>query len=103
MLLVDAQCSIIPGRQDDFIREVGKIIPLVRREAGCHRYDCFSDVFVPGIFHFIEVWESEKHLVDHIAQPHMQEYFAQSAHWQSSPTQLTRIEILSSRSMTLGD
>jgi hypothetical protein len=33
----------------------------------------------------------------------MQEYFAQSAHWQSSPTQLTRIEILSSRSMTLGD
>jgi len=55
MLLVDAQCSIIPRRQSDFLREIGKIIPLVRREAGCHRYDCLSDVSVPGIFHFIEV------------------------------------------------
>jgi quinol monooxygenase YgiN len=49
------------------------------------------------------VWESENHLRDHIAQPHMQEYFAQSAPWQSSPTQLTRYEILSSRSITLSD
>lgn len=103
MLLVDAQCSIIPERKDDFIREIGKIIPLVRREAGCHRYDCFCDISVPGIFHFIEVWESEKHLGDHLAQPHMQKYFAQSSQWQSSPTQLIRYEILSSRSMTLGD
>jgi len=103
MLLIDAQCSIIPKRQSDFIREIGKIIPLVRTEAGCHRYDCFSDVSIPGIFHFIEVWESENHLRDHIAQPHMQEYFAQSAPWQSSPTQLTRYEILSSRSITLSD
>jgi quinol monooxygenase YgiN len=103
MLLVDAQCSIKPDRQDDFMKEVRKIIPLVRREAGCYRYDLFSDVSVPGIFHFIEVWESQDHLDDHLAQPHMQEYFAKSAQWQSSPTQLTRYEILSSRSITMDD
>jgi hypothetical protein len=31
----------------------------------------------------------------------MQEYFAKSAQWQSSPTKLTRYEILSSQSITL--
>jgi quinol monooxygenase YgiN len=101
MLLIDAQCSILPERRSDFIREVQKIIPLVRREAGCSRYDFFSDVSVPGLFHFIEEWESKKHLDDHLAQPHMQEYFAKSAKWQSSPTRLTHYEILSSRSITM--
>jgi quinol monooxygenase YgiN len=103
MLLVDAQCFIKSDRQDDFMKEVRKIIPLVRREAGCYRYDLFSDVIVPGNFHFIEVWESQDHLDDHLVQPHMREYFAKSAQWQSSPAQLTRCEILSPQSITLDD
>jgi quinol monooxygenase YgiN len=101
MLLVDAECSIVPERHDDFVREVRKIVPLVRTEAGCLRYDLFSDASVPGIFHFIEEWESKKHLDDHIAQPHMQEYFATTGAWQVSPTRLKMYEILSLRSMVM--
>ena len=101
MLLVDAQCSILPNRHSDFLREARKIIPLVRREAGCLRYDLFSDVSVPGTFHFIEEWESKKHLDDHLAQPHMQEYFARTDAWHLSPTQLKMYEILSSRSIVM--
>ena len=101
MLLVDAQCSILPERLHDFTGEVRKIIPLVRREAGCCRYELFSDIAVPGIFHFIEEWESKKHLDDHLAQPHMQEYFAKTDPWHSSPTQLKIYEILSSRSIVM--
>ena len=53
MLLVDAQCTILPERREDFIREVKKIIPVVRKEAGCTRYDLLADTAGPTIFHFI--------------------------------------------------
>ncbi len=103
MILVDACCAIVPERHSDFIREVQKIIPTVQKESGCIRYELVVDVHVPGAFHFIEEWESQKHLDEHITQPHMQVYFAKTASWHSAPTALKIYEVRSSRSMTLGD
>ena len=100
MILVDAQCSILPQRHSDFVREVQKIIPTVRREVGCSRYELLSEG-LPGHFHFIEEWESKKHLDDHIAQPHMREYFAMTNPWHSSPTRLKIYEINSLQSITM--
>ena len=62
MILVDAKCSILPERQSDFTREVRQIIPTVRREDGCTRYELLADESQPGIFHFLEEWESQAHL-----------------------------------------
>ncbi|MDD1686362.1 putative quinol monooxygenase [Methanoregula sp.] len=101
MLLVDARCTILPEREQDFIREVKKIIPSVRREAGCTRYELVSDAYVPGVFHFIEEWESQEHLDEHLQQPHMQEYFRKTATCHSSPTVLKIYEVISSRSMAM--
>lgn len=103
MILVDAKCTILPERNGDFIHEVEKIVPTVRREAGCSRYELLIDGSAPGIFHFIEEWESKKHLDDHLVQPHMQEYFKKTRTWHASPTLLTIYEILSSRSVTIGE
>jgi quinol monooxygenase YgiN len=100
MILVDAQCCISPERQDDFVREVRKIVPIVQKEAGCFRYDLFADM-KSGHFHFIEEWESKKHLDDHIAQPHMQEYFSKTAPWHASPAKLKIYEIHSLQSITM--
>ena len=101
MLLVDARCTILPERGRDFIMEVRKIIPIVRGEAGCTRYELVADVHTPGVFHFIEEWESQEHLDEHILQPHMQEYFAKTAKCHSSPTDMKIYEIVSSRSMAM--
>jgi len=103
MILVDASCTIVPARHSDFIGEVQKIIPTVRKENGCIRYELVADVHVPGVFHFIEEWESQKHLDEHIARPHMQAYFAKTALWHSAPTKLKIYEIQSSRSITMDD
>lgn len=103
MILVDARCVILPEQEHDFIAEVQKIIPIVRREDGCLRYELFTGVHVSGVFHFIEEWESKKHLDDHIVQSHMQEYFAMTVPWHSSPTQLKIYEIRSSQSITMND
>ncbi|MDD1690727.1 MAG: antibiotic biosynthesis monooxygenase [Methanoregula sp.] len=97
MILVDAQCSIVPERLGDFIREAWKIMPVVRKESGCSRYELLSDVSVPGLYHFIEEWESRQHLDDHIAQPHMKEYFAKTTPWHAAPTTMKIYTIRSSQ------
>jgi quinol monooxygenase YgiN len=102
MLLVDARCTLLPGRQGDFIRETKKIIQVVRKEAGCSRYELFADAGNPRVFHFIEEWESQNHLDNHLAQLHMREYLAKSAPWYAAPTSLTLYEVVGSRPVTPG-
>jgi quinol monooxygenase YgiN len=103
MILVDARCTILPERCEAFIREVKTIVPTVCREAGCSRYELLSDGSTPGVFHFLEQWESQRHLDDHIAQPHMKEYFAKTGSWQAAPTLLTIYEVRSMQSITMGE
>ena len=101
MILVNARCNVLPQRQADFISEVQKIIPVVRKEAGCTRYELLLDAHHPGIFHFIEEWESQGHLDDHLASPRMKEYFVKTAKWHSAPVELKIYEIHLSRSVTM--
>lgn len=102
MLLVDAQCTIIPGRREDFLYEVHLIIPVVRKEAGCIRYDLVADIANPAMFHFIEEWESQRHLDEHLTQPHMRDYFAKTSAYHAAPTRLKVYEVSGSQSVTLG-
>ncbi len=103
MLLVDARFTLMPGRQREFVREVEKILPAVRGEAGCTRYELVADASSPAVVHFLEEWESQQYLDDHLARPHMQEFFAKTAPWHAAPTELTIYEVLSSRSITMDD
>ena len=103
MILVDARCTLVPERRGEYIREVQKIIPMVRSEEGCTRYELVVDASSPGIVHFLEEWESRRHLDYHLARPHMQEFFAKTAPWHAAPTELKIYEVLSTRSITMGD
>jgi len=102
MILVDAECFIAPERRGDFIREVRKIIPVVLRENGCTRYELMAGIAGESC-HFLEEWESRQHLDEHIAKPHMQEYFQKTAPWQSAPTRLKIYEIASTESILMAE
>ena len=93
MLLVAARCRVRPEHCEEFALQVERIIPLVRAEPGCTRYELHSDVFDEGLFVFSEEWECQKQLDDHIATPHMQAHFAKCAEWMAAPTELTLYEI----------
>ncbi|MFH0967375.1 MAG: putative quinol monooxygenase [Methanobacteriota archaeon] len=93
MLLIAARCRVHSDHFDDFANQVEQIIPLVREEPGCTRYELHADVFEQGLFIFSEEWESQKHLDAHIATPHMQEYFARTSGWMISPVELTLYEV----------
>lgn len=100
MILVDSECFIAIEHRGEFIREVKKIIPTVLKEKGCIRYELMLGITGES-YHFIEAWESKKHLDEHIAQPHMQEYFKKVLPYQSAPAQLTIFEIASTESITM--
>ncbi len=102
MILVDAECFIAPEYRGDFIREVRKIVPVVRRENGCTRYELLVGISGDS-YHFLEEWESRNHLDEHIAQPHMEEYFKKTNAWQSAPTKLKIYEVASVESVTMGE
>jgi len=102
MILVDAECFIKPEYRGDFIREVRKIISTVRRENGCTRYELLVGTSGDS-YHFLEEWASRNHLDEHIAQPHMREYFQKTTPWQSAPTLLKIYEVSTAESATMGD
>jgi quinol monooxygenase YgiN len=93
MLLVAARCRVRPDHCQDFVHQVDRIIPVVRAEPGCTRYELHADVFEEGLFIFCEEWESQKQLDDHIATPHMQDHFVKCAAWMAAPTELTIYEV----------
>ncbi len=103
MILVDARIVLVPERHAEFVREVQEILPVVRGEAGCTRYELVADAASPAVMHFLEEWESQRHLDDHLARPHMQEFFARTTTCHAAPTELKVYEVLSSRSLTLGE
>jgi len=93
MLLVAARCRVHLEHCEDFALQVERIIPLVRAEPGCFRYELHANVFEEGLFVFCEEWDSQKHLDDHIATPHMQDHFLTCAEWMAAPTELTLYEV----------
>ncbi|HUH79147.1 MAG TPA: putative quinol monooxygenase [Methanoregula sp.] len=103
MLLVDARVSLVPGRRGEFLKEVRKILPVVRGEAGCTRYELAEDAFSPAVMHFLEEWESQAHLDRHLSQPHMQDFFAKTKPFHAAPTELKIYEVVSAQSVTMED
>ncbi|MFA4825009.1 MAG: putative quinol monooxygenase [Methanoregula sp.] len=101
MLYVAARCRVHIDYCEDFALQVKRIIPLVRAEPGCSRYELHANVFEEGLFVFCEEWESQKHLDNHIATPHMQEYFAGCAEWMASPIELTQYEVTGCKTVVL--
>ena len=101
MLLVAARCRVRPEHCEEFLLQVERIIPLVRAEPGCSRYELHADVFDEGLFVFCEEWECQKHLNDHIATPHMQAHFAKCAEWMAAPTELTLYEVSGFKNVVL--
>lgn len=49
---------------------LGLIAPT-RKESGCLSYDLYQDTTNPGVFTFIEEWESREDLDVHLKSPHL--------------------------------
>ncbi|MDD3953997.1 MAG: putative quinol monooxygenase [Lentisphaeria bacterium] len=78
MVHVIARMEIKEGQMERMLEVLSEIVPLVRAESGCIRYEVCLDAGVgigapanPRALTIVEAWESPKHLSDHLATPHM--------------------------------
>ena len=75
-LTILAQITAAPGKEDLVRRELEKLVPITRGEAGCLQYDLHVDSENPGFFVFYENWESRELWRDHMNAPHLAAYMA---------------------------
>jgi quinol monooxygenase YgiN len=47
------------------------LIEPTRKESGCIKYELYQDITNPGLFTFVEEWESQEHLDVHMKTPHL--------------------------------
>ncbi|MDH3669260.1 MAG: antibiotic biosynthesis monooxygenase [Paracoccaceae bacterium] len=75
-LTILAQITAMPGKEDLVRRELEKLVPVTRAEAGCLNYDLHVDNENPGFFAFYENWESRELWQQHRNAPHLAAYMA---------------------------
>lgn len=68
---VTAKIVAKPGQADRLEKELLAVVPTVRREAGCLRYDLHRDSREGNEFLFYEIWESGDALKAHGQSEHM--------------------------------
>jgi quinol monooxygenase YgiN len=80
---VIATIELHPGRRTEFLNEFWQIVPEVRQEAGCIRYEPTIDLETlltnqadprPSTVVILETWSSLDALEAHLIAPHMQIY-----------------------------
>ena len=83
MIIVIAAIQLADGRRDDFLNAFHRLVPTVRKEAGCLEYgpavDAVTDIAAQqspreNVVTVVEKWESVSALKAHLTAPHMAEY-----------------------------
>ena len=70
-LYVVAKITGKPGSQDELKAKLSRVIPTVRAEDGCIRYDLHQNLDNPAVFVFYETWRDKQALGAHAASEHM--------------------------------
>lgn len=68
--------ALITGKDEtksDLAKELSAVVPIVRQEKGCLRYDLHESAEGKPVFMFYETWESKEALAAHSKAPHMME------------------------------
>jgi len=101
MLVVAAECRILPDHWQEFEEEMARITNLVRAEPGCTRYDTSTSTEEPGLFLILEEWENRDHLDAHLETIHMKKHKSLTADWTAEPIRLSLYETLSVQRLEL--
>lgn len=95
MVHVIAMIELVPGKRDDFLRELQALLPVVRAEPGCLEYTPTADVRTDiakqkcvgaDTVVMIEKWSDVRALKAHLDAPHMHAFRRRVAGWVADTT-----------------
>ena len=75
MVVLLAQCSILPEARDSAIAEMTKMLAPSRAEEGCISYTFYENPLIPNDFIFVEEWESGDAIKIHFATDFFKAFF----------------------------
>ncbi len=93
MILHTIKGKIKSSHLDAFLTKMHKLIPSVKEEKGCIRYEIYSNPYKPTEIFFYEEWENEFALEEHLAQPKMLKHFEEVQPWFESELVTTKDSI----------
>lgn len=70
-----AQFTAKPGKQNQLVRSLHKLMKPTHKEKGCLRYELNQQINNPRIITFIEKWADQKVFDKHCAMPYIKDYF----------------------------
>ncbi|WP_280219176.1 putative quinol monooxygenase [Nocardia neocaledoniensis] len=84
-----------PERRDELRELLLSFVEPTRAEEGCLEYHFHVDSADPSVFAFYEVWRSREDLDEHLALPHMREFWESRMDYLSRDLDIRFIDILS--------
>jgi len=82
------------GQEDALKSVLNAAIPPTRRELGCYRYDLLVNAGEPRDFCFIERWDNDRALEEHLETPHAQSMRRQIEGLVESPPDIRRYRLV---------
>ncbi len=73
------------GKEEDLKAVLTTLIAPTRREPGCIQYDLLQSTVHPAEFCFIERWESEYALEQHVQSEHLTSTLPKAAEFSDAP------------------
>jgi quinol monooxygenase YgiN len=82
------------GKEEELKGVLTALIPPTRREIACYQYDLLRNTADPREFCFIERWESDAALEQHLATSHVATAMAQAQPLVEAPPDVRRYRVL---------
>ena len=82
------------GKEQALKTVLTALIAPSRRELGCYQYDLLENPTQPREFCFVEKWDADKALDQHLETTHMQTALAELADLVEAPPEITRYRIV---------
>lgn len=77
------------GSKSDLEKALRAVVPTVRQEEGCLRYDLHQSSDDKPVFMFYETWQSREALAAHSKSPHMLEMRERVKDLVAGPSEIT--------------
>ncbi|HLK59986.1 MAG TPA: putative quinol monooxygenase [Chthonomonadaceae bacterium] len=103
MIVVAGSVTVRPDQRERAVAAAVKMVAATQQEAGCLKYDMYSDLSNPNRIFVFEEWESDAALMAHFQTPHMAEFAGILPEVLAGPPDITRYEVASSARLPVGD
>lgn len=89
MIKVIAKSYVKSGQLERVLELSGEMVKETVKEKGCIRYELLQDVKDPNVLIFLEEWESEKALEEHMASEHFKRLIPQVNELREKPAEVS--------------